>query len=265
MKKYDNKRKGFKVEYRTRGLDIGRQYAEGSLSLQNFKKNIRETLVYDTHDDIDIDNCHFVLLTQYCEKNNIVCKEVNDYVNFRNKKLQELMDTFKISRKVAKQFVIIILYGGKIDYFCQTQGFDLSVELPRWVVAMEEEMGKITKMVCSLNEQIYNGVKKLRKDEYKNKEASCLSYVLQQIEDDIIMNVVTKLHNMGFVVDTLCCDGVLIRKNNITEDTLEEVSSYCYDRTGYNVNFSIKPMERHYETMEKQEYDFSDFDFKRLG
>ena len=95
LKNYDPTHKGFKVEYETQGLMIGRKYAKGSLSLQNFKRKIRETLVYDTHTDIDIVNCHVVLLAQYCKKNGLLCEAVNDYVENRNMRLQEIINLFK--------------------------------------------------------------------------------------------------------------------------------------------------------------------------
>ena len=42
------------VSYSKKGCGIGRRYAEKSLSLQNFSRNIRQSLVYYTHLDIDI-------------------------------------------------------------------------------------------------------------------------------------------------------------------------------------------------------------------
>ena len=45
------------VSYSKKGCGIGQKYAEKSLSLQNFSKKIRHSLVYDTHLDIDIKNC----------------------------------------------------------------------------------------------------------------------------------------------------------------------------------------------------------------
>ena len=75
LRKYDYKKGGFLVEYENKGIGRGRKYAKGSLSLQNFKKTIRETLVYDTHTDIDIVNCHIVLLSQYCKKNGLFAKK----------------------------------------------------------------------------------------------------------------------------------------------------------------------------------------------
>jgi hypothetical protein len=55
-------------------------------------------------------------------------------------------------------------------------------------------------------------VKRLKKKEYQNKKASCLSYVLQVIEDDLIMSCATKLKQLGYEVDTLCFDGLLVNK-----------------------------------------------------
>ena len=75
LRKYDYKKGGFLVEYENKGIGRGIKYAKGSLSLQNFKKTIRETLVYDTHTDIDIVNCHIVLLSQYCKKNGLFAKK----------------------------------------------------------------------------------------------------------------------------------------------------------------------------------------------
>ena len=109
LRKHDSKKGGFFVEYENKGIGRGRKYAKGSLSLQNFKKTIRETLVYDTHTDIDIVNCHIVLLSQYCKKNGFVCEKVDDYVSNRNYKLQGIIDTFKVSRKTAKELILVMM------------------------------------------------------------------------------------------------------------------------------------------------------------
>ena len=263
LKNYDKKKQAFKVEYSTAGLDIGRKYAKGSLSLQNFKKKIRESLIYDTHIDVDIKNCHLVLLSQYCAKNNLICKEVDNYVKFRTKCLQGIMNDHNVSRKTAKELVLVMMYGGNVNEYTCNNGFDIEKPLPKWINDLELEFKTLIKMVCSLNETIYKDVKKLKKKDYVNKESSCLSYVLQQIEDNIITNASTKLTHLGYTVETLCFDGVLILKQDMTTDLFEEISSYCYDKTGYNVEFEVKPMEKHYE-VQTEKFDFSNFPFEKL-
>jgi len=263
LKKYDNKQKGFFVEYETKGLELGRKYAKNSLSLQNFKKSIRETLVNDTHTDLDIVNCHFVILNQYCNQNNFNCPCLNDFVNNRDFKIQEIINLFSTTRKVAKNLFITMLYGGDINNYCLEYGFDITKKFPDWVDELQEELIKITGLVCSINTDIFEGVKKLRKKDYVNKKASCLSYVLQIIEDKIVTNACVKLKQLKLPVDTLCFDGVLVNSKNINNDVLEELQSYCFETTGYKVAWSIKPMEKHYDIVE-EEFDFSDYDFKCL-
>lgn len=261
LRKWDKKEKAFRIEYETEGLCIGRKYAKKSLSLQNFKRKIRETLVFDTHTDIDIENCHFQILSQYCKKNNLNCPCIDDYIQNRNIRLQEIINLFDTSRKIAKELFITILYGGNIiNYSCEN-AFDIKKSLPEWVFEMEKEIKLITEYVCTIETNIFNDVKKLKKEKYKNKKSTCLSYTLQVIEDNIITIAVQKLRQLGFIVDTLCFDGLLINTNNFNTDILEELSSYCFDYTGYKVNFTIKPMECFFEIVEK-EYDFSDYDFK---
>ena len=261
LRKYDYKKGGFNVEYENKGIGRGRKYAKGSLSLQNFKKSIRETLVYDTHTDIDIVNCHIVLLSQYCKKNGFICKNVDDYVSNRNYKLKGIIDTFKVSRKVAKELILVMMYGGCVNQYCCDNGFDITIPMPSWVDELEKEMSLLTERISSNESVIFKEVSKLKKE--KNKKASCLSYVLQIIEDDIIMNASNKLKLLNYVVDTLCFDGLLVNATNLSGELLEELSSYCYECTGYKVEFSFKPMEKHFECVE-QEFDVSNYEYKHL-
>ena len=263
LKKYDRVQKAFRVEYETQGLGIGRKYAKGSLSLQNFNRKIRETLVYDTHTDLDIVNCHVVLLSQYCKKNGLLCEAVNDYVENRNMRLQEIINLFKTTRKVAKELFLVMMYGGVVNEYCCNNGFDIQTEMPKWVNVLEQEMNLLTERICNIETTIFNDVKKLRKKEYLNKKSSCLSYVLQVIEDDIISKASSKLKQLGFCVDTLCFDGVLVHDGKIDSDVLEELSSHCFNTTGYKVEFSFKPMEKYFEYVEEQ-YDFSNYEFEEL-
>ncbi|MHA2031925.1 MAG: primase-helicase family protein, partial [Candidatus Kariarchaeaceae archaeon] len=263
LKKYDRSQKGFRVDYETQGLMIGRKFAKGSLSLQNFKKTIRESLVYDTHTDIDIVNCHVVLLAQYCEKQGLICKCLDDYVSNRNVRLQEIIDTFKTTRRVAKELILITMYGGIVNEYCCQNGFDINVPMPQWVIDFEQEIKVLTERICAIETTIFADVKKLKKKQYQNRKSSCLSYTLQVIEDNIIMNACTKLKRLGYCVDTLCFDGMLVHQTNMNRDVLEELSSYCFETTGYKVEFEFKPMEKHYD-FEPEKYDFTNYEFDYL-
>lgn len=96
-------------------MDFGRLYAEGSLSLQNFRKGIRHTLADNVYDDIDMVNAHPVLLVQYCDKNNIECNLLRDYVENREDWLNEIIDFHNISRDCAKTLVLKLCYLGNYE------------------------------------------------------------------------------------------------------------------------------------------------------
>ena len=264
-KKYDRSKGGYRVNYEFQGLQYGRRYAEKSLSLQNFKSAIRETLVHDTHTDIDIKNCFPVILSQYCKKNNINCVAIDDYVEHRDVKITELMSIYNCNRKIAKTFMLKLFMLDEIDHAQLTSGFELSASLnvPEWVTDFANQMKIIATMICSLEPHIYNDVKKLRKDEYKNKEATTLAFIIQKIEDQIIQHVVIKLRQHKIQVDTLCFDGVLVKSTDIADDLLEELSSYCYQATNFQVEFVKKPMKSSY-TLKEEQYDFADREFLNL-
>lgn len=263
LKKYDSSHKGFKVEYETQGLMIGRRYAAGSLSLQNFKKSIRHTLVYDTHTDVDMVNCHLVLLAQYCDKQGLKCPCLDDFVKCRNTRIQEIINTFRTDRSTAKDMFISMMYGGNLNDFCCKAGFDVHVSMPDWVDKLDKEFALLTDRVCSIETAIFNDVKKLRKKEYTNKKASCLSFVLQVIENDILTKACIKLKQLGYVPETLCFDGVLVKCTDLDRSVLEELSSYCHETTGYKVEFEVKPMKPFFD-LSPLEYDCSEVQFQHL-
>jgi len=258
-KKKANKNDGSIVVTYNKRLDMGRRYAEKSLSLQNFSKKIRHTLVHDTHIDIDIANCHPVVLSQYCRKNGIRCDVLDEYVRHRDTKLQDIMDTCKISRSTAKEMVIVVMYLGLLSDFCITNG--VSIPPPAWVDELSNEFKQIGDSIKGKNETIYKKVCVSKsKDHKKNKTSTTMSFVNQIIEDDLIMHARQKLSDSGFIVETLCFDGLLILKRDIDEELLGTLTAYCEEKTGYVVQFEVKPMSLGLELIEQTTFNFDDYE-----
>ena len=159
-----NKKDGTIVVAYNKLMDMGRRYPEKSLSLGSMSKRTRHTLVSKTHTDIDIANCHPVILSQYCEKNGIVCKVLNDYVEHRNSRLQELIDTCDITRSMAKDMVLCVMYLGLLNDFCMTNKIMKST--PKWIDEFAVECKQISQIIKSKNEGMYT--KKYVLQEIKN-------------------------------------------------------------------------------------------------
>ena len=128
------------VTYNKR-MDMGRLYADKSISLQNLEKKAKQTLIGDTHTDIDVENCHPTCLEQYCGKHNISCPVLSEYNKNREGFLKQICDECKCSRGIAKDMMLQQMYLGNISDFCITWG--ISTDVPEFVDKFGEELATI--------------------------------------------------------------------------------------------------------------------------
>ena len=262
-KKVSKQAKSVEVVY-TKRHGMGRRYAEKSLSLQNFRKQIRHTLAHDSKIDIDIVNCHPVVLSQYCHKHNINCDLLDHYNEHREMRLSELMECCHCSRGEAKTLVLMLMYLSSVGEACIKTG--IACPPPQWLDALERHFKQLAEMIVALNPDIFKKVSTSRSKEYTNKKASCVSYVLQIVEDDIICHAMNWLNGKGFNVETLCFDGVLIGNNKTpTSDDLGHIQGYCLEKTGYNVRFELKPMTDGLDIDDTDKFNFSEYAFEHTA
>ena len=263
LKNYNKGSKKFRVSYSKKGCGIGRRYAEKSLSLQNFSRNIRQSLVYDTHLDIDIKNCGLTILSQYCEKNNIQSNILNKFNEKREENLNEIMNSCNMSRDLAKNLILKITFLGSIENFITEN--EIQGTIPKFVYELRDEFKIISNLIVALNKDLEKQIKKFKDKDFTNPKAQVMAIVYQDIEDNILMNAKNKLTDLNFQVETLIFDGCLILKKNITKEDLIKVSDYCFEKTNYRVEFEIKKMKPFYEyDIEEKLYDFSNYDFKNI-
>ena len=109
LTKYSEKVKNGKVEVlycKPKGMLYGRSNACGNLGLHTIRREIRHTIAKDYFVDIDIENCHPVLLYQICEANGIESVLLKDYVQNRKRYLQMVMDHLLIFSYHVYQLII---------------------------------------------------------------------------------------------------------------------------------------------------------------
>ena len=119
---------------------VGRLYPKrGASSVQGLKRDVRKALTHDNYTDIDIVNCHPVLLSQLFKKHNIECPYLDEYIENREEHLEaimplisdivdELPDSYEkhriikelhgrltpsLKRDLAKTVFLRVMYGGK--------------------------------------------------------------------------------------------------------------------------------------------------------
>ena len=96
-----------RVIYKQKHKHKDRYYGVGSC-LTYLKKEIRNSIMPKNIKDIDMINCHPVILLNLCQKNNINCNILKNYVENRNL----ILESFGDDRKIVKEMFLTILNGG---------------------------------------------------------------------------------------------------------------------------------------------------------
>ena len=142
------------VTYKTSKLGVGRVYPQKSLSLCSIRREIRHTLANGKYIDIDIDNCHPVLLLQLCEKNDIDCECLTKYVKNRDKHLNQVMTKYNVSRDCAKQLFIRLLYFGSFNRWKDDNDIDEDEDELPFIKAFAKELKYIVKDIVDANPKL---------------------------------------------------------------------------------------------------------------
>ena len=89
----------------------GRLYlAEGRIGYQNIMREYRSLLCGGDYYDVDIKNCHPVLLEQYCKSKGLECGILSYYIEKRDKIRNKFM-SFGISKDDVKTQFIAVIFG----------------------------------------------------------------------------------------------------------------------------------------------------------
>ena len=96
-----------RIQYKQKYKCENRYYGVGSC-LSYLKKEIRNSIMPKNIKDIDMVNSHPVILFNICQKNNISCNILKNYVEKR----ELILNSFGNNRKSVKEMFLTILNGG---------------------------------------------------------------------------------------------------------------------------------------------------------
>ena len=121
-----------KVHYKQKFKHKHRYYGVGSC-LSYLKKEIRNSIMPKNIKDIDMVNCHPVILLNLCQKNKVKCNILKKYVENRN----IILDSFGDDRKTVKELFLTILNGGFKKVYSK------DIEVNNYLKLLENEVIKI--------------------------------------------------------------------------------------------------------------------------
>ena len=176
------------------GKTFGRQFDHSGL--QGMQKDIRGVLCQDSISDLDIVNCHPMILAWICRKHNIACPSLEYYIKNRDKILTEICDNFNYDKCDAK---VLFLKSTNSSWHIKSFGND-------FFDSYDSEMKRIQKKLnCN---PAYNFIKsKVKKGD--NEDGSFINLCLCYYENLILMEAKKHLESQNVKICTLAFDGLM--------------------------------------------------------
>ena len=237
------------VKYnKAKGIKYGRVNPHKALGLFSIRREIRHTLAKGTFVDIDIENCHPVILLQLCEANNIETKYLKKYVNKRQHYLDQVINYYGVSRDDAKRLFIRLLYFGKFECWLKEIQEPKQTEKLNFIHNFSLELNNIGHQICEANPELKKEVSKRKDDDY-NLVGSVVSYFLQEYENRILEAVFFYCVDNRYIINNvavLCADGMMIEEKYYKESLLSELVDLVDKQFGFKVKFTTKEFNQDY-------------------
>lgn len=211
--------------HKTKG--VGRLYPSHNIqTLQDMPRAVRKALAYDQYSDLDIVNCHPVVLDQVFKENGIPCASLEKYVLHRELMLSES----GMPRAEAKDAFIRLMYGGKPKEQYNT-----------YMKQFYDEFNKASTLL--LNTAKYNQYRLLGElKKPTNPIGHAMSSLAQDKERAIITQVINTLQEAGYETSTLIHDGFHIRSLNVKDEDIRQAERNVKMVCGYDIALEVKPM-----------------------
>ena len=202
--------------------DKNRYYGDSSC-LTYFKKEIRNSIMPKNIKNIDIVNCHPVVLNYLCEKNNIDCSILKNYIQSR----ELILSSFSENRKIVKELFLSILNGGFKDIYSDDK------QTNNYLKLSEQEIIRIQNYFYAHNKRYldidYN---------YKGKN---LSRIILNIENQILQIMINYFISKSVNILTLEYDSLKIYTDKYSKHfSINELELNIYKQLGINIKLAFK-------------------------
>lgn len=189
----------------------GRYYIDSSAkkshaSLQNCYNRVRRLIVNGKLVAIDLSNAHLEIIKNIASFLKVPTDKyeiLNFYCENRNQVLNDIMIKYDCDREVAKNYFIIILFGGSYDsWIINNNLLNKSSLKTEYMMKFEFAFDIIKQEINKLD--IFNGFKVLEKQVNKKKdykiERTALAILLQEIESKILVVMYQYLESKGCII-----------------------------------------------------------------
>ena len=179
--------------------------------------------------DIDMVNSHPVILLNLCQKNEITCNVLRNYVENRDL----ILNTFGDNKKPVKKMFLTILNGGFKGNYLKNPRINNYLKL------LEKEVIKIQEYFYSKDKRYFEkGFYYLGKN---------LSRIILDLENQILQIMISYFVLKRVNVFTLEYDGLKIYSDNKSKHfSINDLEKIILEKTGINMKLSFKNIEDHF-------------------
>ena len=214
------KRIAYKQKYNCKN----RYYGVGTC-LSYLKKEIRNSIMPKTIKDIDMVNSHPVILLNLCQKNELSCNVLKNYVENRDL----ILDSFGDNRKEVKEMSLTILNGGFKDKYSDDNRINNYLKL------LEKEIVEIQKYFYVKDKRYFE-----KGFNYMGKN---LSRIILDIENQILQIMINYFVLKRVNILTLEYDGLKIYSDNKSKHfSPNDLGKIILEKIRINMKLSFKPI-----------------------
>lgn len=230
----------------------GRQNPRGSVGLSCLDRRIRGSIAGDLYTDIDIKNCHPVLLIhEYAKTFNLPI--LTEYVNNREQVLRRF--TGGRNRDEVKHIILETMYSSK-RYKIEFNEFGT------YLKSLYDEMKRLWDYANIAYPDLKRDDDEAELHRSKKSESSMLSKHIQRRETEIMDVVIQHLQSNYDLTDDYVRihDGCMI-PIEVDQELLTSLSDIVHSKLGVRVEFDVKPFETFDltdMTYQELEYDVTD-------
>ena len=211
-----------RVVYKQKSKHKDRYYPIGS-ALTYLKKEIRNSIMPKNIKDIDMINAHPVILFNLCQKNNIPCNILKNYIENRD----IILESFGNNKKFVKELFLTILNGGFKEKYSNDD-------------RVNQYLNLLEKEIMEIQKNFYEKDKRYFEKNY-NYLGKNLSRIILDIENQILQEMINYFVSKRVKILTLEFDGLKIYTNNNSKHfSINDLEKIILEKTGINMKLTFK-------------------------
>jgi hypothetical protein len=227
---------------------------------------IRKILAEKYYNDLDIKNCHPVIIYNLCLKHGITkCSYLKKFIENREQILNQIVEDNpeghmnedriedkRMDRDVAKRFLLTFFFGSGLDK--QKEAFNIKNFEDEEIFDIDIFYNELKNIINTINKlKCYSDIAEYAKEEYKksgktdNETGSIFSRIICDYERQLIDLLTVEMEMKGYNIGTYMYDGLFVEKTKaILDEDIEYFNKKLTDffnvKEPMPIILTIKPM-----------------------